>query len=158
MIIYFVSLVFVLENYVVRLPENPAESLRFGYKEVVIYTESVKDKYDKIIFSKSNSEPQAFVAFYANMDPKAYQQTSVDFLRYQEESKTYLDQLSSYNLEKYEFRDIDWSKDKKIPNILMVGKSEEFPENVSGVKIVNFPNGKVAFKIVESEVKTANSD
>lgn len=153
-VVVLLATLYFLQNYFFHLAKNPSESLRFGYKETINFTESVKDQYDKIIFSKSNSEPQAYVAFYAKVDPTIYQQHAQDYLRYEEEGKLYLDQLTKYNLGKYEFRDINWDEDKLIPDVLMVGKPEEFPENVSGVKTVHFPNGEIAFRIVESEIKT----
>jgi 4-amino-4-deoxy-L-arabinose transferase-like glycosyltransferase len=152
-LVAIVSLAFILESYFIRLPKNPAESLRYGYRQTIAFTESVKDQYEKIIFSKAYSEPQAFVAFYSKLDPKIYQGYSKDYLRYEKEGKKFVDQLESYQLGKYEFRDINWEKDKKIKNALLVGPPQDFPANVSGVKTVDFPNGEVAFRIVESEVR-----
>ncbi len=152
-VIAAMSLMFVLESYLVHLPQNPPESLRFGYKQVIEFVETVKGRYDKVIFSKSHSEPQAFVAFYAKLDPRMYQQYAQDYLRYEKEGKLYLDQLERYQLGKYEFRDINWDKDKLMPNGLMVGGADEFPKNVAGLRTIYYPNGQIAFKIVESEVK-----
>lgn len=148
-----VSLLFITQKYFLETSSSPHETLHFGYKEAISYLETVKGNYDKIIFSKSSSEPQAFIAFYTKLDPKVYQSHAQDFLRYEKEGKTYLDQLATYSLGKYEFHDIDWARDKIIPDILMVGKPEEFPSNVSGLKTVHLPNGEIAFRIVESEVK-----
>lgn len=139
-----------LQNYFFHLPAKPAESLRYGYREAIAFTESVKDDYERIIFTKANSEPQAFVAFYTKYDPVLHQQEAQDWLKFEQEGKKYLDQLAEYGLGKYEFRDTNWNDVKNLENAFIVAAPKDIPEGVQPLKNIKDLAGREIFKIVES--------
>lgn len=148
--IIFAAAVYSLQTYFLHLPAKPAESARFGYREVIAFTESVKENYQRIIFTKYNSEPQAFVAFYTKYDPDQHQKEALNWLRFEQEGKKYLDQLPEYSLGKYEFRDTNWNDVKNLENALIVAAPKDIPEGVQLLKTIKDPKGREIFKIVES--------
>lgn len=153
--ILLLSLVFFLEDYFFHAPFKLAQGLSYGYREAINYLDKVEGNYDKIVMTKRFSEPQIFVAFYQKYDPLKYQQESQDFLRYEEEGWVFLDQMGVYRLGKYEFRDLNWGADKKLKNTLVVGGAEDFViEKVIAEKTIYYPNGEMAFLIIDPEAQT----
>ena len=52
---------------------------------------------------------------------------------------------------KYEFKKIEWGKDSKFTNTLLIGAPSEIPQgNGSLLKTIYFPDGSIAFKILET--------
>jgi len=152
LVFIFLSLAFFLEEYFSHAPKKLAKDLNYGYRETIGYLSSIENKYDKIVIAKRFSEPQAFVAFYKKYDPQKYQVEAQDFLRYEKDGLTFLDQLGVYRLGKYEFRDINWGADKNLKKTLIVGGLEDFTiEKVVPLKTIYYPNGKEAFLIIEAE-------
>ncbi len=143
------SLIGRVDHYFYHTFSNQLGGFQYGYSEVVKYTEKNKSKYDQIIFTKAHSEPQAFVAFYSQMDPRNYQSYSKDWVNFEEEGFKFLD-MTNYTLEKYHFRNIDWDKDKLIPNALVVATRRELPDNIISALVVNDQFGKPNFVIVDT--------
>lgn len=151
-LVVFASLVFFLDEYFSHAPVKLAKGLSYGYRETINYLKSIEDDYDKIVMTKRFSEPQVFVAFYKKYNPALYQKETQDFLRYEKDGLTFLDQLGVYRLGKYEFRDINWGADKNLKKTLIVGGLEDFTiEKVNPIKTVYYPNGKEAFLIIDAE-------
>jgi len=147
-----ISLIFFLEEYFSHAPKKLAKGLSYGYQETINYLNQIENKYDKIVMTKRFSEPQIFVAFYKKYDPRQYQPSSQDFLRYEKDGLIFLDQLGVYNLGKYEFRDINWGADRNLKKTLIVGAPEDFTiEKVNPIKTVYLPNGREAFLIIDAE-------
>jgi hypothetical protein len=143
------SLIGRIDHYAFHTFKNPLGGFQYGYKEVVNYTESKKDQYDQIIFTKANSEPQAFVAFYSKMDPLYYQSYSKEWKDFEDKGFKFLD-MTNYTLGKYYFRNIDWDKDKLLINTLIVASSSEVPDNIHSVMESKDLNGKVRFKVIDT--------
>lgn len=152
-IIIVVSFFNFLENYYFHQPKENAKKMAYGWKEAALFLESQKDKYDKIVISRSFSEPQIMIAFFTEYDPSKYQQNKDQFLEYERKGLLFLDQLGRYGFDKYEFRDLHWPVDKELDNVLFVGKKDEFPEKAKDFKTILYPDGEIAFRIVESQGK-----
>ncbi len=154
-LVFGVFLITFLYQYLFHVPFKKVDSLRSGYKQV--FTEIIKreDFLDGIVISHSFSEPQIYVAFYKKLDPVVYQQASKDWLRYELEGKTYLDQLGIYNLGKYQFRDVAWNDDRLRKNYIFAGGFTEFPKDINPIVEIKDKTGRVYFKVVSPE---GNSD
>ena len=150
-LIVILSFLAFLKTYFFIAPKITAPVVAYGWKETMAYLAGIEDDYQKIIVSRKFSEPQAFVAFYKKWEPEDFQKQTKDWLRYEKESLKFVDQLGKYNLGKYEFRNIDFSKDKDLRKTLLVGKPEEFPADTSVQKMIVYPDGERAFWIVETK-------
>lgn len=137
-----------VDHYLYHMFRQNLGGLKYGYKEIVEYTVQQENKYDKIIFTKVHSEPQAFVAFYSRMDPNILQTYSQNWKYFEKEFK-FLDMIN-YSLEKYEFRNIDWEKDKKLKNTLIISSDQEMPDDVRFTFNVKDPNGRLIFIAVDT--------
>jgi 4-amino-4-deoxy-L-arabinose transferase-like glycosyltransferase len=147
--ILFISLIFFLEKYFYYAPAYVAPSMWYGRGEAAAFVKKIEGQYKEIIFSRSLSEPQIFVAFYQKWDPGDYQKESVDWLRYEKEGKPFLDQLGNYQLGKYRFSDINYQANRNKKDVLFVGKPEEFPSEIFPLKIIKYPDGNPAILIID---------
>ncbi|MCK4588306.1 glycosyltransferase family 39 protein [Candidatus Woesebacteria bacterium] len=150
----FISLVSFLENYIYHSPANVAPAMSYGWKETFNFVGGVENNYNNIVISRAFSEPQILVAFYSQIDPSITQKESEDWLRYQEKGLPFLDQLGEYYLGKYTFRDINFSVDQKLSNVLIIGKPREFPEDILPLKTIYYPNNKPAILIVDPSIQS----
>lgn len=148
-------LIFIIWNlsyawiiYTVHFSKQQGEAFMEGTKETVEYALFNKSKYDKIIFDPVrgiqgpyiSSIPHEYVLFYSKYDP----------LTFQKESK--ISNEGFFVFDKFEFRSIDWSKDKNKKNTLLIGSPWSLPakdlKDDEILQRVYLSNGKLAFLIV----------
>lgn len=148
-VILGISFLLFLENYLFHAPNASASSMMHGRREMVETLKNMESQYDRIIVSRALSEPHIYFAFYRSWDPTNYQHQTKDWWRYKQEGRTFLDQLGKYSLGKYLFTDINYQANSQVSGILLVGKVEEFPAEVSPLEIIYYPNGKPAILFVD---------
>jgi 4-amino-4-deoxy-L-arabinose transferase-like glycosyltransferase len=148
---YFFS--FYLLSYYVFTPlltyKGPG-GWQYGYRQLVEFISPIKDKYQKVIIDTSYQGPYIFFLFYEKYPPALYQPQA----RLIQESADVLGEGAGYN--NYEFRPIYWPADRGLPKTLFAGPPERLPEgDISEkqsriLKKIYFPDGKVAFLVVET--------
>jgi 4-amino-4-deoxy-L-arabinose transferase-like glycosyltransferase len=138
-----------VDYYLFHQFDNDLGGLHYGYNEIFKLTESKKDSYDQIIFTKVHSEPQAFLAFYSKMDPNYYQSFSKDWKDFESQGFKFIDQ-TNYKLGKYYFKNIEWNEDKVQKNTLIVGSDQEIPDGITPDHVIKDPFGRVLFKVVDT--------
>ncbi len=129
--------------------EEAKGGIKFGYSEAVKFTEDNKANYDKIIFTKKHSQPQIFVGFYSKMDPQFFQKYSKDWVYFENAGFKFSDMIDM-NLDVYEFKNVDWSRDRNEKNALLIAAEDEIPPDIETIKLIKSPDGKVVFKIVDT--------
>ncbi|KKQ51383.1 MAG: hypothetical protein UT40_C0043G0004 [Candidatus Woesebacteria bacterium GW2011_GWA1_39_21b] len=145
--LFFSAYLFVmfLDDYFIQSPYKTAKARNYGNLEVAYWlNENAADK-DEIVVSTKLSEPHIYIAFAKKWDPKSYQEATSAW-RYQELGLGWLDQMPEYKLGNYIFRPINWVSEDK--DRFLVGKPEEFPENLSQKIIVSYPNNDPAIYVV----------
>lgn len=148
-LLIFISLILRIDNYVFHTFNRPHGGLIQGYSEIINFTEKNKDKYSKIIFTKSNSEPQAFIAFYSKMDPQDFQKQSQNWKSFEEKGLRFLD-MSDYSLGKYDFTNVDYYRDRNEKNALLIGTEKEIPPDIKLKFEVKDLTGKNIFKAADT--------
>lgn len=148
--VFSLSFLFFAENYFFHAPNKNSRSMSYGWKQAMFYIKDIEGQYGQIVISKKFSEPQMYVAFYKQLDPKIVQEASGDWLRYEKEGKKFVDQLGEYTLEKYVFKNFNYDAENG-KNILLVGKPEDFPEKISILHKIYYPDGKDAIWIVDAK-------
>ncbi len=130
------SLVF-LERYFFQGNQILSKGMLYGHKEAnqIIQKLSV----DQIIYSRKLSEPQAYVTFFNQINPKITQSSSSDWLEYETNKLSFLDQLGEYYLGNFIFREINIPSDSQLHNTLIIGRPEEF-RDVKPDYIINYPS------------------
>lgn len=145
----FVSLLFFLETYIFHAPNAVASEMLYGRKETIDFISEVKDSYRQIYVSRTLTEPQIFVAFYKKWNPLDYQNQTEAWMEYKTKGYIFLDLLDGYKLGKYRFGSLYYNENKNKAGILFVGKPEEFPDKITTLRTVNYPDGKPAILIVD---------
>lgn len=157
-IIFLLSAIFFMERYYFFGPLQTSVKMNYGWREAV---RVIKDSYpiERVIVSRSFSEPQAFIMFYLLLDPKAVQAQTGDWLRYQKEGKYFVDQIGTYTMGEYTFRNFSFPEDWQRNNTVLVGTAEDFliqekeiqikkaKGEIKEEKIIEFPDGKIAIRI-----------
>jgi 4-amino-4-deoxy-L-arabinose transferase-like glycosyltransferase len=130
---YYLNMYFVHQN------SEFSEFWQYGYKEAVDTTEKLKDKYEKVVVSTKLEQSYMFFLFYTKYDPKAYLATGGTKSGSFEEVKNAFD--------KYEFRSIHWSQEKRDGSILYVGAPSDMPHG--NIANISFLDGKPAIEIAD---------
>lgn len=114
-----------------------SQGMLYGHKEA---NEIIKNTpADQVIYSRKLSEPQAYVSFFQNINPKIFQKNSPSWLIYESKNLSFLDQLGEYSLDKFIFREINIPSDMLLPNTLIVGRPEEF-RDIKPHYIIYYPS------------------
>lgn len=142
------SLLLRIDHYLFHTFNKPLGGLGQGYKEVTGFVQNIGGNYDKIIFTKANSEPHAFIAFYTKIDPPEVQNASKNWVKFEKEGLRFLD-MTDYSLGKYEFRNIDISRDRNEKNALIVASSKEVPPLIRPKMEFSDLSGKVVFVVID---------
>lgn len=132
-------------------PRTFARDWQYGHKEVAAYLKAHESEYQHIVMTKWYGEPQLFLAFYNRWDPRWYQQENRANLRYETEGRLWLDQLPKYSIGKYTFTYLDLANHKMEPGTLYIGKFDDFFEDPRTLSTIHFPDGSVAFHLVEGQ-------
>lgn len=144
-----VSLIMRMDNYLFHTFNRPLGGLKQGYKEVIDFTESQKFKYDKIVFTKVNSEPHAFLGFYSKTNPEEFQKAAQDWKKFETNGLRFLDMMD-YEFDKYEFKNVDFHRDRNEKNALIVATPKEIPSLVTPKFQVMDLSGKTVFVVIDT--------
>ncbi|BCX14759.1 MAG: hypothetical protein KatS3mg088_442 [Patescibacteria group bacterium] len=140
----------------VHFPYQKSEAFDEGWREVVYSVMKYQDNYEKIIFDIRRgvdgpymvSNPHMYLLFYSKYDPSKYQTIKKVF-------NVYGDSEPYFAFDKYSFGYINWYRDSKYKNTLLVGSPWSFPkEEDLGNKLIEkiyLSNGKPAFYLVSTE-------
>lgn len=122
--IYYLNQYFVQQNFAY------AKQWQYGYAELVPYIDQKKDSVEKVVISDVSPLDQSYIffLFYKQFDPAVYQKTK--------------------KINNYEFRSINWVKDKEIKNVLFVGTPDDFSSDIKPIKTIYYPDQSAAMEVV----------
>ena len=136
--VYIFSFLFYLDNYYLHYQKRYPYAWNYGFKELINYTESVKDKYQNIYITNKYDQPYILYLFYSKADPKNIQSqltlTSPDEFGFSTVKK-----LNQYNFDK-----INWDS---IPKESLVVTADE-NTSANPIKEIKLGNQSI-FKIYE---------
>ena len=145
MIVYVWQVARYLHEYYIHYPQTYPAAWEYGFKELVPYIESVKDRYEKILITDKYDQPYILFLFYSQYPPERFQGNHQLTVR----DKFNFSTVRDYD--KFHFSDTPWSKVSDIHSSLIVAAPEDIPDvGVNIVKTINFPSGRPAFKIVSN--------
>jgi 4-amino-4-deoxy-L-arabinose transferase-like glycosyltransferase len=134
-ILFLLNFAYYFNGYFNKLNNLYSNEWQYGYKEAISYISKVSNKYDKIIVSNQVPLDQSymFFLFYLKYSPKSYQQEG-----------------SHRNFDKYVFKKIDWKNDSS-GNSLIVGSPKDISDNTKVIKVINYLNNDPAIVIAKSD-------
>lgn len=134
-----------LHEYYVHYPQVYPAAWEYGFKELVPYVESIKDRYDKILVTDKYDQPYILFLFYSRYPPQNFQGNHDLTFRDKFNFSTVRDYA------KYHFESTPWEKVRDNHSSLIVAAPEDIPEvGVNIVKTIYFPGGSPAFKIISN--------
>lgn len=143
------SIGFYLDKYYVHANRYASQYWLYGHKEAIQYVEENKYKYDQVVFTNKFNQPYIFYLFYTKYDPAKYQKQSVLISKGPDVGEV-------PRIDNIEFRALNWPQDRSIKNTLYVGWWLEIPDQDIDpkqsklLKVINFYDSAVAFKIAET--------
>ncbi len=126
--------------YFVHMPLEYSKYWQYGRKEAVDYVKKNVDSYEKIVVSSKLEQPHMFFLFYLKYDPK----------KYLAEGGTASGGFAEWRnrFDKYEFRAIDWEKEKSDPKVLYIGRPDDIKSSGT-LQTIYYLNGEEAIKIAQ---------
>ncbi|MEK7166528.1 MAG: glycosyltransferase family 39 protein, partial [Patescibacteria group bacterium] len=118
------NIFYYLDMYYIHTPVESAKDWQYGYKQAIAIAKQYENQVDKIILTYMYDQPHVYVLFYNQIDPVWYQTQQ----KKGQEVKRF-----ERDFGKYEFRNIDWDKDKQITNVLFIATPGEISEDVPGL-------------------------
>lgn len=143
----FYNLIFYFSSYYVRFPVFYAKAWRLKDKALVVYVKENENKYDKIIFDKDAGFIYTSLLFYAAYPPEEFQKTVV---RGPDDSEGFSEVLS---FDKFEFKNIDWSKDYNRENTLFITTNTRKPDEIPPLKAFYYPKRPVVYNIKQEIIQ-----
>lgn len=140
LLLFIINISIYIDRYYVHFPKNEGKNWGFIYKSLndSIFQSSLIKK--DVIMANPEYSPYIFLLFYQKYDPAKYQKKAQ---RYPLTEDGFVHVKS---FDRYEFRAIDWQKDIKIPNRVLIDFSNQVPNLISS-NYVTFNTGD--FTVVE---------
>ena len=136
----FINFIYYLHQYYVHLPLDWSDDWQYGRKEMVLAAESLKDRYNEIIVSTELEKSYMFFLYYLKYNPQKYLSgggtVSGGFAE------------TGNQVDKYKFRPLNWEKERRGEDILLIGSPNDFPEGISAIKIIYNLSGEEVIRFV----------
>jgi 4-amino-4-deoxy-L-arabinose transferase-like glycosyltransferase len=128
-------------SYYFHFPILYAKSWRLTDKYLSLYLKDNQSKYNKIIFDSHAGFIYTSLLFYEQFPPITFQNTVI---RYPDDSEGFSLPIS---FGKYEFKDIDWTKDYHRTHSLIITTEDRKPYNIPSLKSFYFPSRPVVIAV-----------
>jgi len=132
----------LFHQYFINFPREQSDSFQYSLKRAIEYAIANEDNYKKIVITNQNAGYQSymFYLFYSKYPPRLYLNNG---------GTTAGGYLETHKIGKFEFRPIEWEKDKNEKNALLIGNMEDFPFELTEVKEFNLLNNQRSLVGVE---------
>lgn len=134
---------YYLYSYYVTTPIKYGYFWQYGNKQAILYAKLNENKYNRIVMTYQYDQPYIYYLFYNKIDPSWYQK-NWNYTKTGEVYRFYR------KIGKYEFYNINYERDKEFKNTLLIGTPQEIL-NTNILYEVNFPDGRIAYKIVATK-------
>lgn len=134
---------YYLHQYFIHTNFDVAANWKYGRQEAVLYTESVKEKYDSVLVSMTVDMPYIFWLFYSHYPPDQYLREGGTV------SGGFANERNRFD--KYHFRNFKYRLLSGNSRLLLVGTSIDFPPDAKIVKTIYNPDKTIALLIAENQ-------
>lgn len=143
----FITSVIQISNFRIRYI-NTKSSMLYGNVQVSKWLKDNRGTKN-VIVSRSLSEPQIFIAFVNNWNPKEYKKEAQGW-DLDKHGVMWVDQLPEWRLGPYTFKSIDWNRDSAFQDTLVVAKPDELPQDISPIYEIKYEDGTPAILVVDT--------
>lgn len=135
------NFIYYTHQYYVHTPVEYGYFWQYGNKEAIEYARYHENEYKKIVMTYRIDQPYIYYLFYNKIDPSWYQNNWAE--------KGNIGRFER-KIGKYEFRYIDFNKDSKEKDALLIGIPDEISNNAKVIKEIRYLDGTVAYRIVKT--------
>lgn len=135
--IFSYNIAYYLSSYYLRFPIYYAKQWNSVDKELSIYINDNKHKYNKIVIDEQSDFKYTSYLFYTSYSPFEFLKT---VRRTNEDNEGFVKVLS---FGKFEFRKIDWHIESQVPRQLIVFSAKNKPDGVPEILRLNYPQRPV---------------
>ena len=119
-----ISAFYLFDAINVQLPIRDSGNWQPGFRGTVPVVMRYTDQYKQVVIETPHAQPYIFYLFYGAYDPAKYQR-ELNLEKIGVPRKV-------YDFGKFEFRKIDWEKDRSMENTLFVGNDDNLPQERVG--------------------------
>lgn len=134
---------YYLHQYYVHYPKTYPLAWEDGFEETVNFIKPIRGKYSKIYVTDKYDQPYILFLFFLKYPPAEFQKEAV----LSERDKFGFSTVKDFA--NFHFGPIIREEVLNGDNTLIIGTDEDVPGSTKILKVVNFRNGKPAFKIAE---------
>jgi len=152
-VIYIISFTVYTHQLFIHQPVHKPYFRDFAYKELVYNLEDIKNNYDSIVFTKSQSSPYIHILFHTKYDPVKYHNSgSKRDLNYERLDNYYFvpDECPLNEIKYDDFKKISGQK-----NLFINRGGCKITPNTRIISIVRWRDGLEAFQLVEYQATPA---
>ncbi len=135
------NILYYFSSYYIRFPLYYAKQWRAADQGLALYLRQNEDAYRAVVIDKQSGFIYTSLLFYAQYPPGEFLQSVV---RTEDDSEGFTEVV---RFGKYEFRNIDWNNDAKLPKTLLVTTTDNAPQTLSSIKQFSFPSRPVVIAI-----------
>ena len=140
---------FYLEDYFFNSSVTYPKAISFGWREAMAKIKNIEGNYDSIIIDRG-TQGQAFVAFYQQISPFDFQESSLVWEKEMQKNPVdYLDQMGKYRLGKYSFEKLDWPEDKNLETLYVWQGNSLLPSERHTLHQVTTPTGEIIMEVFD---------
>jgi len=137
------NLVYYFSSYYFRFPLLYADGWRQQDKYVAQYIQLNQKKYSPVIFDNSAGYNYASLLFFTAYPPEEFQKT----VKRAPDDTEGFSYVTSFG--KYQWKDVDWDKDMKQPNALIITSPDKLPNTIPQVTSFAYPQIPIVLSIKE---------
>jgi len=134
-----------VDRYFVHFPRDEAEHWGYGYDQLLNELNSPAQRGKTVIMSHPEYSPYIYFLFYSSFSPSDYQNIAK---RYPPTEDAFV-HVASYD--RFQFRPIDWDKDPKTTNIVIVELTKDLPPEAKTFKVrkdIMLPDGSSMWTVL----------
>lgn len=137
------NIAYYYTSYFIRFPIAYAPSWRSADKSLSLFIGEVERDYEKVVFDKKAGFMYTSLLFYTSFSPKQYQETA----KYAPDDSEGFSDLLSFG--KYEFREINWSKDLNS-HTLIIATPDQIPPEGTLLRTFSYPRRPIVLSVKQS--------
>jgi len=151
-IIIFYYILFYFASYYVRFPIYYARYWKSADRDASYYIKDHQSEYEKIIIDRSSDFSYTGLLVYLYYPPSDFQENAIWSL---DDSEGFTHPVS---FGKFEIRQLDWKKDIKIPNTLILTTLDKNPKETGILKTIYYPTRPVVINSGQEIVRFPFTD
>lgn len=139
-------------SYYVRFPIFYAKNWRVGDRDVSLFIKNHQNEYEKIIFDKNSGFIYTSLLTYLSYSPIYFQNDSI----WSKDDSEGFSTPSKFG--KFEIRQIDWQKDLREPNVLIVTTADKKPQETAPLIAFFYPQRPIVINVGQDIMRFPISD